>query len=424
MRLLMTAGSVIAGVVVARWLGAEGLGTLAVINVTVATAVQLGAAGLPSASTYFISRDRRQLRSIASASLTTAFIFGSLLAAAVALLAWARPQLFSDIPLELISIAVVAIPFQLLTLIGLNIFLAVGDVERFNLWDLAIQAFIPINALLALVILKSGLRMLIVLNTAIQVIGGLVIVFLIWKLVSADLNSGSRNVKQLLASLLRYGLKFHVSILAGAIIFRADLLILNHYRGTTEAGVYSVASQVALLLMLLPGVIATLLFPRVTAKQDMDGSTTCLVARHTAAIMFVICVAAAAGSFLLPLLYGEAFAEAPLLLLILLPGVFVIGLESVLVQHLNAIGLPAAVPVFWLITLAVNVPIVVFLVQASGARGAAIASTLSYFLIFLLVTMLFARSTGKSFSDMFMIRSSELRSMLSMRRLTTREQAP
>src|SRR5215213_2843918 len=54
-RVVMTINSVAAGVIVARWLKAEGVGQLAVINVAVATIVQLGSAGLPSANTYFIS---------------------------------------------------------------------------------------------------------------------------------------------------------------------------------------------------------------------------------------------------------------------------------------------------------------------------------------------------------------------------------
>src|SRR5918912_786458 len=64
-RVLMTINSVAAGVIVARWLGAEGLGQLAVINVAVATVVQLSSAGLPSANTYFIAQDNRHLAPVA-----------------------------------------------------------------------------------------------------------------------------------------------------------------------------------------------------------------------------------------------------------------------------------------------------------------------------------------------------------------------
>src|SRR5689334_15347595 len=58
-RLLMIFNSVAAGIIVAHWLGADGLGQLAVINVTVATIVQLGSFGLPSSNTYFIAQDQQ-----------------------------------------------------------------------------------------------------------------------------------------------------------------------------------------------------------------------------------------------------------------------------------------------------------------------------------------------------------------------------
>jgi O-antigen/teichoic acid export membrane protein len=202
-----------------------------------------------------------------------------------------------------------------------------------------------------------------------------------------------------------YGLKFHVSILAGAIIIRADLLVVNHFRGAAEAGVYSVASQFALLLMLLPGVIATLLFPRVTTEQDARGETTCLVSRYTTLIMFACCLAAVPFSLLLPVIYGSAFTDATKLLLILLPGVYLMGLESILVQHFNALGLPRAIPIYWVVTLILNLVLVFALVPRFGAQGAAIASSISYALIFALVALHFHTSTGRSFTEVFVLGS-------------------
>ena len=149
----------------------------------------------------------------------------------------------------------------------------------------------------------------------------------------------------LLARMIRYGIKFHIAILAGAIILRVDVFVVNYFRGAGEAGVYSVATQFGMLLMLLPSVIATLLFPRVTAQQDARGETTSLVTRYTAFVTFVCCVAAVPFSFLLPVIYGAEFTEASRLLLILLPGVYLVGLESVLIQHFNALGLPRIIPV-------------------------------------------------------------------------------
>ena len=403
-RLLMIFNSVAAGIIVAHWLGAEGVGQLAVINVAVATVVQLGSFGLPSSNTYFIAQDQTHLRAAAINSLLFAVATGTILALVLSAIASFRPDWFGFSP-NLIRIAALSIPFQLITLIGLNILLAVGKIREFNLLDLAGQSFVLINAALVLLLLKRGLETLVTLNTLASILVALVIAVLLVMSAKTLAHSKWRADIALLRRMIFYGLKFHVSILAGAIIIRADLLVVNHFRGAAEAGVYSVASQFALLLMLLPGVIATLLFPRVTTEQDVRGETTCLVSRYTTFVMFLCCLAAVPFSLLLPLIYGQAFADATKLLLILLPGVYLIGLESVLVQHFNALGLPRAIPLYWVVTLILNLVLVFALVPRFGAQGAAIASTISYAAIFALVALHFHTSTGRSFTEVFVLRS-------------------
>jgi O-antigen/teichoic acid export membrane protein len=395
-RLLMIVNSVAAGIIVARWLGAGGVGELAVINVAVATIVQFGSFGLPSSNTYFIAQDQAHFRAAAINSLLFALSIGTLLAVALSSVATIRADWFGFVSPHLIRIASVQIPFQLLTLIGLNILLASGKIREFNLLDLAAQSFVLINALAALIVFGLGLDALVKLNTAASVLVTIVISVLL-VITGKDLvQSRWRADVALLRRMIGYGLKFHVSVLVGAIVFRADLLVVNHFHGPTEAGVYSVATQFSLLLMLLPGVIATLLFPRVTSEQDASGETTWLVTRHTALIMLICCLAAVPASFLLPWVYGPAFANATWLLLILLPGVYLIGLESVLVQHFNALGLPRIIPIYWVVTLIVNLILVFALVPRFGAFGAAIASTISYALIFSLVAFYFQASTRRS----------------------------
>src|SRR5262245_62764862 len=120
-RLLMVFNSVVAGVIVARWLGADGVGQLAVINVAVATIVQLGSFGLPSSNTYFIAQDQAHLRAAALNSLMFALGVGLVLALALSATASFRPEWFGLNSANLMRIAAVSIPFQMITLIGLNI---------------------------------------------------------------------------------------------------------------------------------------------------------------------------------------------------------------------------------------------------------------------------------------------------------------
>lgn len=418
-RVLMTVNSVGAGVIVARWLGAEGLGALAVVNVAVATVVQLGGFGLPSANTYFIARDeRRFLVPAAMNSLLFALVGGGVLAFGLIVLALKQPMLFGYVSPQLIGLAAVSIPFQLLTLLGLNIFLAVGRIDRFNRLDVAGQSFVLVNAALALVLLGAGLWTVVSLNTAATIIVSLVIVWLVVRYIAAG-RAGKIEWRPdfgLFRQMMRFGIKFHVSALAALLIFRADLLLVNHFRGAAEAGVYSVASQMAMMLMVLPGVIASLLFPHVaSATEERRGVMTCAVTRHTAFIMLVVCLLIVPLSLALPWLYGASFADVPAQLWLLLPGVYLVSIESVLVQYFTGGGLPVLIPFFWVATLAVNIALNIALVPGFGARGAAVASTIAYALIFILVMLYFRLKTDYSISFTLLPRAAELRALFGRR---------
>src|SRR2546428_5667200 len=60
-RLLMLLGTVGSSVIVGRWLGPEGLGSLAVLNTMIVLVLSIGSLGLTSANTYFIAKNRQTL---------------------------------------------------------------------------------------------------------------------------------------------------------------------------------------------------------------------------------------------------------------------------------------------------------------------------------------------------------------------------
>src|ERR1700730_27771 len=420
-RLLMVASSVGTGMIVARWLGADGLGTYAALSVASGTAIQIGGAGLTAANIYFISRDHAKLKPVFGNAVVFALVGGRALAIALVALASFAPALFVGIPLRFVAITAAIIPFQLLVLFGLNVFLARGRVGTFNLLDAIGQSLVLINAVLTLVIAGAGLVYLLSLNTAVGVGMGFLISWLVYRHVALYQGSAQQTDVRLFGSMMRYGLKFNVSMASTMLVFRVDLLIVNYFRGAAQAGVYSVATQGGLLLMLLPSVIGSLLFPRVASMRDLSGEFTAVVTRHTAFLLAIAVLLAIPGAFVLPYLYGARFSDAPVQLLILLPGVYLMGLEMVLVQHFVGTGLPAAIPVFWVTTLFFNIALNLMIVPAFGARGAAMVSTLSYSLIFALVFIYFRAKTGKRFADTFILRPIELRPLfaVAVRRLSS-----
>jgi O-antigen/teichoic acid export membrane protein len=409
-RLVILCCTIGSSVIVAHWLGPEGTGALAVLNVTVALALQLGSAGIPSATTYFVAKERALAAPIWADGLVFSVVAGALIALAVIAIASVRPTLFNGIPVGLITVVAVSIPFQLVTLLGLNLLLAVDRIRLMNVLDALSSFLILLNAIGVLVLWRRNLTTLVWFNqAAVIAVSFLLIVFL----ARLTRRSGAKGFDAyLLKRMLGYGLKFYVCIFAGFIIFRLDLLIVNRFRGAPEAGVYAIASQFSFLLIMLPGVIASLLFPRVASRREEPAAYAVDVTRHTSFIMLIVCVGAALGSFALPLVYGARFADATIQFLILLPGVFFISLESVLVQYFTGTGLPAIIPWFWIITVVFNVGLNLVFVPAFGARAAAINSTASYALIFVLVARYFGRKTGLNPLLVFAPRLGELRTLV------------
>ena len=419
-RLLMLVGVVGSSVIVARWLGPEGLGALAVLNTTIVLALTIGSLGLTSANTYFIARDRKTLGPVWANAIVFAIFGGILVAVAVVALAQINPALFGSVSADLILIAAVSIPFQFLLSLGLNVLLAMDRIRQLNFLDAMAPAFALFNAIVVLVILHSNLKVLVSFNTVATVVLSGCMLWAIARLVTRQKERVAfRPDGRLFKDAIGYGLRFYIPLMAAILIFRVDLLIVNHFRGAAETGVYAVASQVANLLTMLPGVIAMLLFPRVASFQDPRGEFAIQVTRHVSFVMLFMCAAAAAGSFLLPFIYGARFADATVQLLILLPGVCLIGIESVLVQHFTGTGLPLAIPIFWLITLAISLGLNFALVPVFGARGAAVTSTISYALIFVLVAVYFCMKTGRRPGEIFLLRSRELRNLLVQVRLVS-----
>jgi O-antigen/teichoic acid export membrane protein len=291
--------------------------------------------------------------------------------------------------------------------------------------DAMAPALALFNAIVVLLVLRSNLKVLVSFNTAATVVLSAAMLWTVRRLVVRQKERlPFRPNGELFKGAITYGLKFYIPLVTAILIFRVDLLIVNHFRGAAEAGVYAVASQVANLLTMLPGVIAMLLFPRVASYQDPRGEFAIKVTRHVSFVMLIMCLVVAAGSFLLPLIYGARFADATIQLLILLPGVCLIGIESVLVQHFTGTGLPLAIPVFWLITLAVSVGLNLGLVPVFGARGAAVTSTISYALIFLFVAVYFCLKTGRRPVEIFLLRSREFRNLLVQARIAAPVKAP
>jgi O-antigen/teichoic acid export membrane protein len=401
--------SFLSGIIIARWLGAAGVGMWATLNVVSLLAITVGGFGLQSTVTYLVARDVTRARSVLINAILYGAAVGTLIAVLLAALTVLRPGIFGGVPPALVMIAAAGLPFQMISIFCLSAYLGLERIRTYNIIDLSMQALVLVNGVLTLIVLNSGINGLVWTNTFLSVATSLVVATLAIK---ATAGVAARPETGLLTEMLHSGLRFFLATAAGMVILRGDLLIVNYFRGTEDAGVYAIATQASLFVHMIPNIVSTILFPRASAKQDETGELTCRVTRHAVLVLLIVCVLAVPCAFILPALYGNAFTGVPPLFWVLLPGVFLLGIETIQVQHFAGLGLPKQIPLYWILVMLLNISLNAFLVPRFGALAAASVSTLSYGVIFILVARLFRSVTGRSYSDMFLIRGEEIAGFL------------
>jgi O-antigen/teichoic acid export membrane protein len=411
-RILAVGASVIVGVIIARTVGVEGVGVYAVITLTVNTLVQIIGAGLASANLYFVKRDPSITSNIIANALVFAVIGGIAGAAITFGIYNERPDWFHHVARELFLMGLVMLPFQIWTLFGLNILFGWAEVRLANILDSSAQLLLLFNAVIVLMMNGGGIGLLITFNAAAAVIAAAAVAVFLFR-------KGGVQAAELRPSLstfgwmMRFGLKINVMNAALALILRSDVLLVNYFRGQAETGIYSVATQCSLLLIMFPNVVGTMLFPNVAGMETEDSATfTARIIRHAAAIQIILCVLSIPISFLLPFVYGEAFGPATFQFLILLPGAVMMGLQMMLSQHLVGIGKIEPLPYFWIATFLVSVTLNLWLIPEYGAIGAAMVSSVAYFLIFTLTLAYFHRETGEAVANILFLRRADVRKQL------------
>jgi O-antigen/teichoic acid export membrane protein len=269
-----------------------------------------------------------------------------------------------------------------------------------------------INAIVVLLIVGGGIQLLITLNTGAAILMTIVAAGIFYRRAAGRFPEVKwRADARLIPPMLKYSLKGFVLWVSTFLVYRLDLMIVNYFRGTAEAGVYAVATQCTMLLLLIPHAISHLLQARVSATQDEGGDFSCRVARNTSLLLFAACLLSVPGAFLISSVYGSAFSDLVVQLWILLPGVYLLGVQLVLSQYFIGTGMPVFLPLTWLATLVLNIALNLVVVPLYGARGAALASTICYAGISLVVLTLFKTKTYHSLRSILIPSIGEIRSL-------------
>jgi O-antigen/teichoic acid export membrane protein len=404
----MNVAAMLGGVLVARVLGPEGRGTLAVLTALGAMAVLLASLGLQTSSIYFMGRFKDDRDTIVINNTLVGLIGGLVTAGLLVLAGLAlHDVLLPGIPIYLFLLYALCIPFNYFSDFASRTALGLGKVFLMNTAPLTGGVGLLIGTAGVLAVFGAHIAPLIVLRVLIEVVTATILFVSIFRATGLT----GRPSRVLLRRQLHYGLRNYASSLMWLFLLQSDVVLCNHFLGTGPTGVYSVAAALGLTVTILGAPIGTLVFQRVAAEEDpaVRASNTNYTMRLLVPVIGVSAVLIAAASpWLVPIVYGEEFRGAVTALLLLLPGLIALTLETVLMNFLAGDGSPSIVYRAPILGLVVNVGANLFVIPRWGINGAAVTSSVGYLIVFFVVVRFYMRWTGSSLGDVLRTRGADL----------------
>jgi O-antigen/teichoic acid export membrane protein len=386
--------SLVTTAIVSRVLGPDGRGQYAVAMAIGLTGVQACNLGLHASNTYLVAKRPHLLPSLLTNSIVVSFGLGSILIGGALLVFWVWPRV-APIHGLLLLLSLIWVPLGLLFLLVENLLMGIQQVGDFNLVELVkrIAGFLLITAaVVAGATTPSSFFLAMMAGMAVALLLGF-----------GKIRPFAGSLPQPSLALVREGIvvgfRAYLAAFFAFLVIRADLLMVKYMLGSEQAGYYSVAGSLADYLLLLPTTIAVVLFPKLLSANEGDDSRHWVkkVTLGGAALLLpLVLITALSARTIIHILFGDAFQPSAWALILLMPGVFFLGVQSIMVQYLNSRGFPLSVVWAWFVTSGLNIGVNLWAIPRYGIAGASVVSSLCYFLMFVLVWLIL--QNGKTVS--------------------------
>lgn len=400
--------SLLTGIVVARFLGPEGKGIIAMLTVPVGLVCAFGESGIRPASAFLLAKKQYSTEDIQASMLAVFCVTGPIAFLTVIIAYYYLGSL--EYGWRLNVLFALTVPIILLRRYAAGLLLGRQMITRLNYVEIVNGCVILLGVSFFVALLPYGK---IGVGVA-YFLGALASMSLVLITIKKIASLRPRWVSPIPAKLVQRGLLYAMSLFVLDLNSRISLLMLGILQGKEHVGIYSVGSGISEMLRQIPLSIGVVLFARSLswspkeAKGQIDSVLLLLriilpISVLGAGALYII------GYTMVPILYGEAFNDSVMVLAWLLPGT--IPFSLFLFMHFYAAGqgephmalkgfIPASVLAYVLNLL---------LIPDYGYVGAALSSTISYIFGVGVYFYFFKRLYSCTFSNAFILKKSDFK---------------
>lgn len=398
----------ITSIFVARILGPERRGLFVAVLLANTLTVNLTNLGAQAMAMYFVSKEPHQLSlfhtlilklvgAIAILDIIVIAVAGRSLAAAIG--GQSVADLLDNVPMAYLAVALALLPFSLYIFAAQGVLTGLGRVYQLSGYLFGYSVATGAANLAVLWLAPHKVEGLIAVWAISQVAGSLVLFALIRRAscrwMAMTLPETARQMRRLLS----YGLRVFAGTFAVGLQSRTDQIFIFLSAGKVDIGIYSLSAKLAELTSQPSHALTNAGFSTVSrlersraARLVQDLFRTNFILNAFAAIVLVLIARP-----LILILYGEEYANGIAPLQVLLPGAVFLSSTRVLAIYFSAqLGKPQYSSAIAWLTLAVNLPLMWWVVVHSGRGliGAAWVTAGCYVFLFLCFIVLFSSLTG------------------------------
>lgn len=375
--------SIATGAIIARYLGPEGKGILAMALLLPGTLVIFLNFGIGVSNVYFVGSRRLDVASLTKNSVSFALL-GTLLGTGIIFVLLASrwlEALLPRVPAWLILIATVGFPIGLLTGYFSTILQGLQSIITLNIVNVSQGGLTLVFAIFFIISLHLGIVGALISYLGAGLLGLIVLTMILSK--EGGIFKSSWN-PLIMRSTLSFGLKGQIGNILQFFNYRIDMFIVNYFLGPNDVGIYSVSVGLAELLWHFPNAVSFVIFPKVAnTKPELLNNFTPRVFRITLGFTAVGAIGLLfLGKPIISFIYSSTFLSAYVPMLALLPGVILLGGAKVLTNEMAGRGNPQYNSINAGLGLVITVILDLLLIPQYGILGAALASTIAYAMIF------------------------------------------
>jgi O-antigen/teichoic acid export membrane protein len=193
--------------------------------------------------------------------------------------------------------------------------------------------------------------------------------------------SRPRIDRELLRPMLHYGSRVQVGVIFQMVNYRLDVVIMQFFRPLSQVGYYVVAQTIAELVISLATSFQSSVMPLTShfeGDERQEITTINSVRHHGILAGLAVLANTVFGTLVILFAYGHQFRPAVIPMLVLLPGVWFLGMGLVIQGDLSGRGRPGLSSQLAALAAGVTVTLDFALIPPLGVMGGALASVAAY----------------------------------------------